>query len=118
MKRVLIIDDEERILALMKRFLDRLGYEVTYSNIYPESLRGFDAVFSSHGNRGENWSFGTKITEEHTLLFQDYLEDGGNLYVEYSRMFARMAYEGYSNYAQLKQLFGVRFKNKNNNFGG
>lgn len=87
--------------------LERLGYDVTYSNVYPTTLKGFETVFTSHGNRGASWTAGYRIMEEHALLFQDFLENGGNLYVEMDRMFTRMYNQGYSSYAPLKQLFGV-----------
>lgn len=98
----------------IKSFLDRLDYEVTYSNTYPATLRGFETVFISYGNQGETFDFGTLFTEEHSLLFQDYLEDGGNIYVEVSNLFNRAVYFGFQNYSQIKQLFGVSSHPGNN----
>jgi len=93
--------------TFIKSFLDRLGYGGTYSNTYPATLRGFETVFISYGNQGETFEFGTLFTEEHSFLFQDYLEDGGNIYVEVSNLFNRAVYFEFQNYDQIKQLFGV-----------
>ncbi len=58
--------------TFIKGFLDSLGYGYTYSNIYPVSLKGFDAVFLSHGNFGIDLDNGYFFTEEHSLICQEY----------------------------------------------
>ena len=91
----------------IKGVLDQLGIPYTYSNTYPATLQGFDNVFLSHANFGETLSEGTIPTEEHTMICQEFLENGGNLYIEAGGMFTGMQYLGYPNYAAMKQLFGV-----------
>ncbi len=88
-------------------FLDRLGYNYTYSNSYPASLLGFETVFLSHGNLGQNLDKGTMFTEEHSLMVQEFLENGGNVYIEMGGLFHRIISANYSNKEAMKQLFGV-----------
>jgi PKD repeat protein len=87
-------------------FLDRLGYNYTYSNYYL-SLRGFQTVFLSNGNFGQYNDQGTPFTLENSEAMQDYLENGGNLYVEMGGMFYKMYNGNYPNKVAMKQLFGV-----------
>ena len=87
-------------------FLDHLGYEYTYANSFP-SLLGFETVFLSHGNFGQNMDKGTEFTNSNALAVQEFLESGGNLYVEMGGMFYKMNYSQYPNIGAMKQLFGV-----------
>jgi serine protease len=92
--------------TLITGFLDHLGYEYTYANNYP-SLLGFETVFLSHGNFGQNMDMGTEFTISNALAVKEYLESGGNLYVEMGGMFYKMTYSQYPNIAAMKLLFGV-----------
>ncbi len=91
----------------IKEILDQMGIYNTYSNTYPPTLLGFETAFLSHGNFGQQLSEGTMVTEEHSLICQEFLEDGGNLYIEAGGLFTGMQYFGYPNYSAMKQLFGV-----------
>jgi len=92
--------------TLITGFLDHLGYEYTYANSYP-SLLGFETVFLSHGNFGQNMDKGTEFTSSNALAVKEYLESGGNLYVEMGGMFYKMTYSQYPNIGAMKLLFGV-----------
>jgi serine protease len=87
-------------------FLDHLGYDYTYSNTYI-SLKGFETVFLSNGNFGQNLDKGTEFTEINSLAVQDYLESGGKLYIEMGGMFFKMYHDNYPNKFTMKDLFGV-----------
>lgn len=93
--------------TFIKNFLDHLGYEYTYANTYPHSLKGFETVFLSHANTGQNLDKGTLGTVEISLMMQEFMEYGGNLYLEINGLFSGMAYFGYPNLAEMMQLFGV-----------
>ncbi len=93
--------------SYIRTFLQHLGMDFTYSNTFPVSLMGFETIFLSHGNYGETLDQGHMFNEEHALLCQEFLEQGGRLYVEMGGMFNGMFYFGYPNYAAMKQLFGV-----------
>ena len=92
-----------------RTFLQHLGFDYTYSNSYPQSLKGFESVFLSHGNVGQFLDKGTMFTEENILLYQEYLEYGGKLYIEMGGMFSGMQYFGYQNYVEMTELFGVAY---------
>jgi PKD repeat protein len=87
-------------------FLDHLGYGYTYSNTY-SSLLGFETVFLSYRNSGENFDLGTPFTLKNFQAIQEYLESGGNLYVEAGGMFYEMVNVQYPNIAAMKPLFGL-----------
>lgn len=87
-------------------FLGHLGYGYCYANSFP-SLMGFETVFLSFGNPGENLDKGTPFTENQSLLMQQFLQSGGNLYVEMGGMFYRMYAANFSNKALMRQLLGV-----------
>ncbi len=92
--------------TLITNFLDQLGYAYTYSNSIP-SLYGFETVFLSFGNFGQYLDQGTEFTEKNSLQVQEYLEGGGNLYIEMGGMFYKMQKDLFSNRIAMKQLFGV-----------
>jgi len=94
--------------SYIKIFLEHLGFETTYSNTYPATLRGFETVFLSHGNFGEALDHGYMFAEEHSLMFQEFLEDGGNMFVEMGTMIGAIDYGSYSNGSEIKALFGVQ----------
>ncbi|MHC1777724.1 MAG: S8 family serine peptidase [Lentimicrobium sp.] len=91
----------------IKGVLGQLGIPYTYSNTFPATMLGFDHVFLSHGNFGATLSEGTMLTEDHVMICQHFMENGGNLYIEAGGMFTGMQYLGYPNYTAMKQLFGV-----------
>ena len=46
MKKILVVDDEQEILNLFKRFLSRLGYDATVTDSWETALQKFaDEVF-------------------------------------------------------------------------
>ena len=92
----------------IKGVLDQLGVPYIYSNTYPANLIGFETVFVSHSNLGEYVEDGTIFTEEQSLMFQQFLESGGNMYVDMGSMFTLLTFYGYSNAAEMKSLFGVQ----------
>ncbi len=92
--------------TLITGFLDHLGYNYTYANNYP-SLLGFETVFLSHGNFGQYMDKGTEFTNSNALAVQEYLESGGNLYIEMGGMFYKMTSSQYPNIPAMKLLFGV-----------
>ncbi len=93
--------------TFIRQVLEQLGIPYVYANAYPLTLMGFEHVFVSHANFGQNLSEGTMFSEEHSLICQEYLENGGNLYLEAGGAFMGMQYFAYSNFAAMKQLFGV-----------
>ena len=92
--------------AYIASFLDHLGYDYTYTNCYP-SLLGFETVFLSYRNFGENFDLGTPFTLKNSLAIQHYLESGGNLYMEAGGMFYEMVNGLYPNIPAMKLLLGV-----------
>ena len=85
-------------------FLDHLGYSYTYTNTIT-SLKGFETVFLSCGNIGQNLDKGTPLTRADALALQVYLQAGGKAYVEMGGMYYFMYY--YPNRDVLKQLLGM-----------
>jgi len=92
----------------IKGILDQLGIPNIYSNTYPPTLSGFETVFVSQSNVGEGQDKGILFTEGQSLMFQEFLENGGNIFVDMSSMFTIIDYFGYSNAAEMKSLFGVQ----------
>jgi len=93
--------------TFIRTFLEDIDYESTYSNLFPQSLKGFETVFLSHGNVGQALDKGSMVTEERSLCIQEFLEDGGNVYIEHDGLFSGMFYFGFSNLPEMMQLFGV-----------
>ena len=93
--------------TFIKNFLDTHGFECTYANTYPVSFKGFETVFLSHGNFGVNLNEGYFFTEEHSFICQEYLENGGNLYIEMGGMFTGSLFFNYASHTKMKLLFGV-----------
>jgi serine protease len=94
-------------------FLDHLGYDYTYSNIYL-SLKGFETVFLSNGNSGQNLDQATPFTQSNSTAVQHYLENGGNLYIEMGGMFYKIYNANYPNKVVMKQLFGLNLLTMSN----
>lgn len=93
--------------AYIHQFLQDRGYNVTYSTTYPASFAGFDAVFLSFGNDGENLEDATTFEYSHSLVIQDYLEDGGIVYTEGSPTFLLSEYFDYPNHDEILDLYGL-----------
>jgi PKD repeat protein len=93
--------------TFIRQVLDQLDIHYVYANEYPPTLMGFDHVFVSHANFGQNLNLGTMLTVQQAQMFQEFLQSGGNMFVDMSSMFGIMAYEVFPNYAQMKALFGV-----------
>ncbi len=94
--------------TFIRNYLERRGFEVTYSNDFPQSLLGFECVFLSLGNLVEpNWDPGTFVTEEMGLVITDYLKQGGKIYVEGGSIFYMAQECNYGTLIYLKNLFGV-----------
>lgn len=89
------------------QFLEEQGHDVIYSDVYPHSFAGFDGVFLSFGNGGENADQATIFEYEHSETIEDYLNDGGNLYMEGMALLGISDYFSFPNAANLKSLFGV-----------
>jgi subtilisin family serine protease/PKD repeat protein len=69
--------------TFIRNFLMRQNIDVTYTNTFPQSFSGFEAVFLSCGygtERGNDLS-GYSLPEKSEII-QKYLQDGGNLYIE------------------------------------
>ena len=99
--------------SFIASFLDHLGYNYTYSNTYI-SLKGFETVFLSNGNSGQNLDQGTTFTQGNSTAIQHYLESGGKLYIEMGGMFYKMYNANYPNKVVMKQLFGVNLLTTSN----
>lgn len=93
--------------TFIRQVLDQLDIPYVYANEYPLTLLGFDHVFVSHANFGQNLDLGTMFTVQHAQMFQQFLQNGGDMFVDMSSMFGAMLYGGYPNYAQMKALFGI-----------
>lgn len=91
----------------INQFLDEQGYEVLYSNYYPHSFIGFDAIFLSFGNGGESGNQAVLFQYIHSIPIQEYLESGGFLYIEGMAILGLPGYFGYPNSAEWIELFGV-----------
>jgi len=93
--------------AYIRDFLEARGHEVFYSNHYPNSFAGFDAVFLSFGNAGENIDQATFLEYPLTIPIQDYLENGGILFSEGSPFLGIPGYFNYPNADEFADLFGT-----------
>ncbi|RLD59693.1 MAG: hypothetical protein DRJ05_06045 [Bacteroidetes bacterium] len=93
--------------AFINNFLEERGYDVIYSNYYPSSLAGFDAVFLSFGNAGEDLDEGFIFEYGQSLPIQEYLENGGSLYIEGMAILGLPTYYNWDNKTELFNLFGV-----------
>jgi serine protease len=93
--------------AYIRDFLQDSVLPVFYTESFPPSLNGFDAVFLSFGNYGQGLSNGTMITPEMTTTITDYLYNGGYLYEDCGTFFGSMAYSNFQNLEEMEDLFGV-----------
>ena len=86
--------------------LNSLGYEYIYTNDLPTTLLGFDAVFLSLGNPGENFDQGGPFSLG-TLSLQEYTDAGGNIYIETGALIWGSFFGGSDFAAAYAELFGV-----------
>lgn len=91
----------------INEFLVEQGLQVFYTSHYPSSLNGFDAVFLSYGNYGLMLDDGTPFTMENTEIMQEYLINGGKLYIDCGTFFGIQVFYGYPNLQELMDLLGV-----------
>ncbi|MCD4731132.1 MAG: S8 family serine peptidase [Bacteroidales bacterium] len=84
------------------------GFDVFYTSHFPSSLEGFDAVFVSYGNYGAAPLLeGTPITMEMTESMQEYLINGGKIYIDCGTFFGSQVFHHYPDIEELMSLFGV-----------
>ncbi|MCD4827963.1 MAG: PKD domain-containing protein, partial [Candidatus Cloacimonetes bacterium] len=93
--------------AWIRDFLVDLGIDAVYSNNVPSSLIGFDSVFLSLGNIGQQGNSGIIPDEIMGNAIYEYTFSGGNIYIESSTMFGGMAMFGWPNYQEFWELFGL-----------
>lgn len=88
-------------------YLIEQGLQSFYTTHFPSSLNGFDAVFLSYGNYGQYLEDGGIITMEMKTTMEDYLVNGGYLYVDCGSPFGIMTYLEYPNVDDIMELFGI-----------
>ncbi|MCF6342450.1 MAG: S8 family serine peptidase [Bacteroidales bacterium] len=93
--------------TFIRDFLEARGHAVYYTNTYPQSFAGFDAVFLSFGNAGEDFGKGTFLSYAHSLPIQHYLENGGTLYSDGAPFLVVPAIYEYPNADVFAALFGA-----------
>jgi serine protease len=80
---------------------------VYFTNNFPADLRGFDLVFISLGNYGQTLDNGTVISEGEAEVIIQYLEDGGDLYVDCGAFFGMIQYLNMPQILDLLELFSL-----------
>lgn len=93
--------------TFIQQYLLDQGHEVIFLELYPHSFNGFDGVFLSFGNAGENTDQAVLYEYEHSEPIQEYLINGGSLYIEGMAIMSLPDYFSFPNAAVLKNLFGV-----------
>jgi PKD repeat protein len=93
--------------AYIRDFLKEQDCNVIYSNYFPNSLMGFEAVFLSFANPGPYMNQATIFNYQHSLVIQEYLEGGGKLYLEGGRTLYGAEFYIWPNKADLYNLFGI-----------
>jgi PKD repeat protein len=93
--------------SYITQYLQEEGLDVVYSDTYPHSFAGFDAVFLSFGNAGENVTQSVLFDYSHSLIIQEYLETGGYLYIEGMAVMGIPGYLDWENSVDFWNLFGV-----------
>jgi PKD repeat protein len=95
--------------SFIRQYLEDRGYEVTYSNYFPQSLLGYEATFISLGNLVfPKWNPGTYLTQEMTQVVVDYMMSGGKMYAEGGGLFIIPNWLEFSNAEMLENLFGLQ----------
>ena len=94
--------------SYIRQYLDDMGYPVTYSNYFPQSLLGYDAAFLSMGNMVfPKIDPGTMLTEDMVQVVVDYLKTGGKLYIEGGGVLVIPYWFNYANYWDFKSGLGI-----------
>ncbi|MBI5326075.1 MAG: hypothetical protein HZB41_12525, partial [Ignavibacteriae bacterium] len=93
--------------TFISEFLKQQGINVVYTNLFPVTLSGFDAVFLSFGSQGITETIeGMGITSFDDWMadvVKDYLLGGGKLYIEGTEIFGW----DQRNNKDLLELFGI-----------
>ncbi|MBC8193855.1 MAG: PKD domain-containing protein [Candidatus Marinimicrobia bacterium] len=87
--------------------LSELNVEARYTNHFPASLIGFDAVFISLGNVGEMGTSGSFMNGGQLASITEYVSAGGNVYIEGGSMMSLLPIFGYSDYESFWNLFSI-----------
>jgi Zn-dependent metalloprotease/photosystem II stability/assembly factor-like uncharacterized protein len=86
--------------AFINTFLTNAGFTTHYTNVFPPTLIGYDAVFLSFGNHSNQ---STRFEDWMATIVKTYLETGGKVYLESGEA---LGYDQASNTALLN-LFGL-----------
>lgn len=84
-----------------------LGYPVYYTRYFPRALNGFDAAFICLGNYGATLTQGTMYTPGELKAVENYIESGGNVFVESGSFFGYQYYFEWPEVDYTESLFGV-----------
>ncbi len=87
----------------ISEYLEMQGLTVLYTDEFPNSLQGFDAVFLSFGNFNVDGSTYTPFTGAMASAVTTYLRRGGRVYLEGG---SSLAYDQGTN-SELLQLLGI-----------
>lgn len=87
--------------------LSSLGYDYVYTTSSVESLLGFDAVFISAGNPGQNADQNADLGFEVFAALQEYADAGGNIYIEAGGFFLGSFFNEHPLAQSNAELFGV-----------
>lgn len=92
----------------IRSVLDEFDIESRYSNRLWSSLIGYDVIFISLGNIGQNANSGTILSEAQGSAISEYLSNGGYLYIEGGSTMGGMPFFGYPDYEDFWDLFGIQ----------
>jgi Zn-dependent metalloprotease len=98
-----ILNGQDYSGAYISNYLTNAGFTVNYTDVFPASMIGYDAVFLSFGNYGSSGSTLTEFTAGMASVVKTYLEAGGNVYLEGGDA---LGFDQSSNFALLN-LFGL-----------
>jgi len=87
--------------------LDKIGIANRYTNKLPSSLIGFDAVFMSLGNIGENGDRGTFLNDTQMNTIIEYVSSGGNIYIEGGTFWGVMEIFSFPDRQLARDLFSI-----------
>jgi len=102
--------------SFIRDFLKEQGVKVTYGNVFPTTLFGYDAVFLSFGSIGSTEtgaSMGlTSFDDWMADVVKNYLLDGGKVYIEGTEIFGW----DQRNNSELLGLFGIKSGDDGENY--